>query len=294
MYSTLLIQALISGVILGALYGLIGCSLTIIYGTMRVVNFSHGEFVIGGCYAVLVFFTATGLHPLLSVPMIFVAFFIVGLALYFLLIPRLSRSDDPELASFLSFYGLSLMAGAALLYFFEADTRSLNYIFKPGVFRIAGFIFPTAQLVALGVGLVIIALLTWFLYRTIHGKALRAAIMNRDAIQIVGVNIDHLSAMAFGLALGLAAVTGVLLALVFPAFGPFSGMDFTLIGFVVIVLGGLGNPVGAIIGGILFGISEQLSIVFLPQSLSQVVGFIILVATIALRPAGLFGKVAMR
>ncbi|MHA6686150.1 branched-chain amino acid ABC transporter permease [Mesorhizobium sp. A556] len=294
MITTLLIQALITGLILGALYGLIGCSLTIIYGTMRIVNFSHGEFVVGGCYAVLVFFSATHLHPLLSIPLVFIGFFGIGMCLYFLFVPYLSRSDDPEMASFLTFYGVSLMAGAVLLYFFEADTRSLNYIFKPSVFKFSGLFIPTAQLVALAAGLVIMAILTWFLYRTIYGKALRAAIMNRDAIQIVGVNINQLSALAFGLAIGLAGTTGVLLALVFPAFGPFSGLDFTLIGFVVIVLGGLGHPVGAIVGGILFGITEQVAIVFLPQSLSQAAGFLILIGTVALRPAGLFGKVSMR
>jgi branched-chain amino acid transport system permease protein len=294
MITTLLIQALITGLILGALYGLIGCSLTIIYGTMRIVNFSHGEFVVGGCYAVLIFFAATHLHPLLSIPLVFIGFFGIGMCLYFLFVPYLSRSDDPEMASFLTFYGVSLMAGAILLDFFEADTRSLNYIFKPSVFKIGGLFIPTAQLVALAAGLVIMAILTWFLYRTIYGKALRAAIMNRDAIQIVGVNINHLSALAFGLAIGLAGTTGVLLALVFPAFGPFSGLDFTLIGFVVIVLGGLGHPVGAIVGGILFGITEQVAIVFLPQSLSQAAGFLILIGTVALRPTGLFGKVSMR
>jgi len=155
-------------------------------------------------------------------------------------------------------------------------------------------VIPTAQLVALAVGALLILGLTAFLYRTLAGKALRAAIMNRDAIQIVGVNIDRLSALAFGLAVGLGAVTGVLIALVFPAFGPFSGLDFTLIGFVVIVLGGLGHPVGAILGGIVFGIAEQLAIVFMPQSMSPVVGFVILVATIMLRPAGLFGRVSLR
>ncbi|WP_412050796.1 branched-chain amino acid ABC transporter permease [Hoeflea sp. Naph1] len=294
MLTTLFIQALVSGVILGALYGLIGCSLTIIYGSMRIVNFSHGEFVVAGCYAVFVFFAASHLHPLLSVPLVFIGFFGIGVCLYFLFVPRLSRSDDPEVASFLTFYGVSLMAGAILLYFFEADTRSLNYTFKPSVFKVGGVFIPTAHMVALATGIAIIGALTWFLYRTIYGKALRAAIMNRDAIQIVGVNIEHLSAMAFGLAIGLAGTTGVLLALVFPAFGPFSGIDFTLIGFVVIVLGGLGHPIGAIIGGIVFGIAEQVSIVFLPQSLSQAVGFLILIGTIALRPAGLFGKVYLR
>ncbi|MDS1135156.1 branched-chain amino acid ABC transporter permease [Nitratireductor indicus] len=294
MLATLLIQALISGLILGALYGLIGCSLTIIYGTMRIVNFSHGDFVIAGCYAVFVFFAATHLHPLLSVPLVFTAFFGIGMCLYYLFVPRLQRADDPEVASFLTFYGVSLMAGALLLYLFEADTRSLNYVFKPSVFKIGHVFIPTAQIVALVTGLAIIAALTWFLYKTLQGKALRAAIMNRDAIQIVGVNINTLSALAFGLAIGLAGVTGVLLALVFPAFGPFSGIDFTLIGFVVIVLGGLGHPIGAIVGGIVFGVAEQVSIVFLPQSLSPVVGFLILIATIIARPAGLFGKVALR
>lgn len=294
MITTLLIQALVSGLILGALYGLIGCSLTIIYGTMRIVNFSHGEFVVAGCFAVLVFFTATDLHPLLSIPLVFVAFFAVGMCLYYLFVPRLNRGDDPEVASFLTFYGVSLMAGAILLYFFAADTRSLNYIFKPSVYKVGNIFIPTAHLAALATGVAIIAALTWFLYRTIYGKALRAAIMNRDAIQIVGVNINTLSALAFGLAIAIAASTGVLLALVFPAFGPFSGMDYTLIGFVVIVLGGLGHPIGAIIGGIVFGVAEQVAIVFLPQSLSQAVGFVFLIATITLRPSGLFGKVALR
>ncbi len=294
MSGSLVAQALLSGVILGALYGLIGCSLTILYGTMRVVNFAHGEFVICGCYAVLLFVERTGLHPLFALPIAFVLFFGIGMLFYKALMPRLLRSDDPELSSFLSFYGVSLMAGAGLLYFFDADTRSLNYSFTPSVLKFAGLIMPTAQIVALAVGATLIAALTAFLYRTLPGKALRAAIMNRDAIQIVGVNIHRLSAMAFGLAIGLAALTGVLIALVFPAFSPFSGLDFTLIGFVVIVLGGLGHPVGAIVGGVVFGIAEQLAIVFLPQSLSPVVGFVILVATIMMRPAGLFGRVALR
>jgi len=294
MTTLLLFQTLVSGIILGALYGLIGCSLTIIYGTMRVVNFAHGDFVVAGCYAPLVLLGLLGLNPLLSIPLVFIGFFGLGMALYYLIMPRLRRADDPELASFLSFYGVSLMAGAAMLYFFDADTRSLNYSFHPSVLHIAGLLIPTARVVALAAGLVLIALLTWFLYRTLPGKALRATIMNPGAIGIIGVDINRLSGLAFGMAIGLAAVTGVLIALVFPAFGPFSGMDFTLIGFVVIVLGGLGHPVGAILGGVFYGLAEQLSILFLPQSLSPVVGFALLIGTVMLRPAGLFGRVGLR
>ena len=131
MTGTLVAQGLLSGLILGALYGLIGCSLTILYGTMRVVNFAHGEFVVAGCYAVLLFVGLTNLPPLLVLPIVFALFFGVGMLLYYGLMPRLMRSDDPELSSFLSFYGVSLMASAGLLYFFDADTRSLNYSFTP-------------------------------------------------------------------------------------------------------------------------------------------------------------------
>lgn len=289
MITTLLVQALISGLILGALYGLIGCSLTIIYGTMRIVNFSHGEFVVAGCYAVFVFFTATHLHPLLAVPLVFIGFFGLGMCLYFLFVPRLSRSDDPEVASFLTFYGVSLMAGATLLYFFEADTRSLNYIFRPSVFKIGSIFIPTAQLVALAAGLVIIGILTWFLYRTIHGKALRATIMNRPAMAVIGLPYKRVTAVAFTVSIVLAGLTGILTSLVFPAFNPAGGMELTLIAFVVIVLGGLSNPVGAIFGGVFFGLVEQLTILYGGQTIAQIVSYLALILVVYLLPNGILG-----
>jgi branched-chain amino acid transport system permease protein len=229
MTAQLVAQAVVSGIILGALYGLIGCSLTVVYGTMRVVNFAHGDFVVGGCYAALVLLGSTRLNPLLDLPAVFVGFFGLGMMLYHAIMPRLARAEDPELASFLSFYGVSLMAGAVMLYLFGADTRALDYTFHPIALQVWGIFLPTARLVALAAGLVLIVLLTWFLYRTLPGKALRAAIMNPGAIGIVGVDIARLSALAFGLAIGLAGMTGVLIALVFPAFDPSSGMDFTLL-----------------------------------------------------------------
>lgn len=294
MSSSLIYQALVSGIILGALYGLIGCSLTLLYGAMRIVNFAHGEFVIAGCYLAMILLDWLGLRLYVALPAAFLVFAVAGWVLYYVLIPRLSRAEDPELASFLSMYGVSLMGAATLMYFFGADTRTLNTGFEPAFFRYAGVVLPTSRLVALGCGAAIIAALFWFLYATIHGKALRAAVMNRDAVQIVGVDIEKLSAAAFGLAIGLAGVTGVLIALVFPAFGPFSGVDLTLIGFVVIVLGGLGNPVGAIAGGLIYGLVEQMSGLFLEQSMAPVVGFIVLILVIFIRPNGLFGVTQRR
>ena len=152
----------------------------------------------------------------------------------------------------------------------------------------------TARIVAFGITIAIALALTWFLFRTLPGKALRAAIMNREAIQIVGVDVVKLSAFAFALASAIAGATGVLVALVFPAFNPFSGAEYSIIGFIVVVLGGLGNPVGALLAGILYGLAEQLATVFLPQAMAPIIGFGILVAVILIRPTGILGWRAQR
>ncbi len=294
MYSFLLLNALINGLIIGMLYSLIGCSLNVLYGVLRVVNFAHGEFIIAGAFLSFVLFNAWHIHPLIAVVVAAVAFYAVGIVLYWLLIPRLARSDDPETASFLMMYGVAIVLAALMLILFDADTRSLDYSFTPASIPILGVYVPTARIVALVINFAIVGGLSWFLYFTLTGKALRAAIMNRDAIQIVGVNINRLSAVAFALALALAGASGVILSMVYPAFSPFSGPDYTLIGFIVIVLGGLGHPVGAIVAGLILGLTEQVATVFLPQAMAPIVSFAILIGVIFVRPTGLFGKVQLR
>jgi len=290
----LVLNGLVNGLIVGGVYALVGVSLTLLYGVLRVVNFAHGEFVIGGSFVSYVLFQRFRLAPLASLPIAAVSFFAAGWLAYYVLIPRLSRSDDPETMSFLMTYGVSIALAAAMLMLFGADTRSIDYTFDPASVLIGPVYISTARLVALAVTLAISAALAWFLFRTLPGKALRAAIMNRDAIQIMGVDIVRLSALAFALASALAGVTGVLIALVFPAFDAFSGADYTIIGFIVVVLGGLGNPVGALAAGVLYGLGEQLATVFLPQAMAPIVGFLMLVGTIMLRPAGLFGRSVRR
>jgi branched-chain amino acid transport system permease protein len=290
----LILNGIVNGLIVGGIYALVGVSLTLLYGVLRVVNFAHGEFVIGGSFLAYVLFHHFGLPPLLCLPVAAACFFVLGWLAYWLLIPRLSRSDDPETFSFLLMYGVSIALAATMLLLFEADTRSIDFTFEPTSVQIGSLYIATARLVALAVTLVISAALAWFLFRTLPGKALRAAIMNREAIQILGVDIGKLSALAFALAAALAGVTGVLVALVFPAFNAFSGTEYTIIGFIVVVLGGLGNPMGALAAGVLYGLAEQLAAVFLPQAMAPIVGFSILVGTIMLRPAGLFGRTALR
>lgn len=290
----LILNGIVNGLIVGGVYALVGVSLTLLYGVLRVVNFAHGEFVIAGSFFAYVLFTSLNVPPLLALPVAAVAFFAAGWGLYYVLIPRLSRSDDPELMSFLMFYGVSITAAALMLLLFEADSRSIDYSFTPISVQVGPIYVSTARLVALTITVAISAALALFLFRTLPGKALRAAIMNPEAIQIVGVDIVRLSAFAFALATALAGVTGVLVALVFPAFNAFSGTEYTIIAFIVVVLGGLGNPVGALLAGVIFGLAEQMATVFLPQAMAQIVGFAILVGTIFLRPSGLLGTSARK
>lgn len=285
----LILNGLVNGLIVGGIYALVGVSLTLLYGVLRVVNFAHGEFVIAGSFLAFVLFKSFGIPPLLAVPVAAIVFFAVGWGLYFVLIPRLAKSDDPELMSFLMFYGVSIAAAALMLLLFEADSRTIDYTFTPVSMQLGPIYVSTARLVAFAITIAVSIALALFLFKTLPGKALRAAIMNPEAIQIMGVDIVRLSAFAFALAAALAGVTGVLIALVFPAFNPFSGAEYTIIAFIVVVLGGLGNPVGALLAGVVFGLAEQMATVFLPQAMAQIVGFLILVGTIFFRPSGILG-----
>jgi branched-chain amino acid transport system permease protein len=290
----LIIQGLINGLILGAIYGLIGVGLNVIFGVLRVVNFAHGEFLVLGAYFAFYLMEYAGINPLVALPLAFAAFFLAGYLLYFVLIPRLSKADDPEISSLLLMFGVSIMLGAIMLLVFDADARSLPYEIEPVFLKFGPVLIPTVRLLALVIALAIIGALTVFLYRSQLGKALRAIIMNRDAVRIVGINAERLSAVAFGLGHGRAAARGVVVAMGFTAFSPVMGNDYTLIGFIVIVLGGLGHPVGALVGALLFGVTEQVSVVFFNPSIATICGFALMVATIFIRPSGLFGRQALR
>lgn len=285
----LFLQTVINGLIVGMIYGIIGCSLAIIYGTMRIVNFAHGEFVVAGSYLTYLVVMVFALPMLVAIPIAILFFGAVGALVYYILVPRLMKNDDHELPSFLAMYGVSLIVGSLLLLVFEADTRAISLGFSPAYVKFSGLIIPKARLVALAFGIVIIAVIWWVLYRTIHGKALRATIMNRPAMGVIGLPYRRVTAVAFSVSIALAGLTGILTALVFPAFNPAGGMELTLIAFVVIVIGGLSNPVGAIFGGMLFGLVEQLTILYGGQTLAQVVSYTALIVIVNIFPHGILG-----
>lgn len=284
---TIIIQAVISGLLLGLIYGVVGMGMNILYGVMRVVNFAHGEFMMFAAYLAFFVNQAWGLNPLESMVIVLPAFFFAGLILYYLLVPRLLKSEDPEMASFLTMFGVSLIITSSIMLIWGSDPRGVPFPFERVSFVLGGFFFPLGRIISGGFCAVSILLLVLFLYRTYTGKAIRAIIQNREAVGILGINAHQLSALSFAIGLALVGLAGTLVTLSFPAITPFLGQSYTLVAFVVIVLGGLGNPLGALAGGLVFGLAENLGAVFLPTALAPVIAFVLLIAMVLWRPQGL-------
>ena len=290
----LLLLAVVSGVLVGILYGLIGIGMNILYGVMRVVNFAHGEFMMLGAYLSFTLIRQFGLNSIQSIVVVLPVFFLIGILLHKLFYTRIQRSDDPELASFLTFFGVSLIITSVILLIWKADPRSVPFPFSKVSLTIGPIFLATGRLISAGICVCAILLLSFFLYKTYTGKAVRAIIENRDAVSILGIDVQRVSALVFGIGLAIVAITGCLVTLSFPAITPVQGQSYTYIAFLVIVLGGLGTPMGALLGGLVYGLAESLSSVFMPVALSPVVAFVILILMVMVRPQGILGKITTR
>ena len=290
----LLPMAIISGIMIGTIYGLIGIGMNIIYGVMRVVNFAHGEFMMLGAYLAFSISRHLGLNSIESIGVVLPAFFLLGVILHHLLSERIQRSDDPELASFLIFFGISLIITSLILLIWKADPRSVAFPFERVSVVLGSIFLSMGRLISTGVCAAAIVMLSLFLYKTYTGKAIRAIIENREAVAILGIDVKRISGLVFGIGLSAVAITGCLVTLSFPVITPVMGQTYTDIAFLVIVLGGLGTPLGALLGGVVYGLAESISAVFLPTALSPVVAFIILIFMVMVRPQGLLGRVTTR
>lgn len=290
----LFLMAVISGLQMGILYGLIGIGMNILYGVIRIVNFAHGEFMMLGAYMAFTLHKQWGINALQSLFIALPLFFILGLLLHRLFYERLQKSDDPEIASFLTFFGVSLVITASILLIWKADPRSIPLPFENVSFVIGSFFLPTGRLVSAGICTLVIIVISWFLYRTYTGKAVRAIIENREAVAILGIDVHRVSALVFGIGLATVGITGCLVTLTFPAITPVLGQTYTTIAFLVIVLGGLGSPLAALLGGIVYGLAESISSVFMPAALSPAVVFVLLIFMVMYRPQGLLGKESAR
>jgi branched-chain amino acid transport system permease protein len=275
-------QVIISGLLAGALYAMVALGLGLIFGVMRVLNVAHGPLLMLGAYTTFWLFHFLGLSPYLSLLVSMPALFVVGAVLQRLLVRRVV--DAPELSSLLLTFGISIAVVNLAQFAFTSDLRSVEYL--TGSFRLGPFAFSKSRVIACAFAALITALAFLFLKKTRVGKAIRAVSQSREVAQVCGIDVQRIHLIAFGIATALAAAGGTLVS-VMVAIQPEMGQVYTFKSFLVIVLGGAGNYPGALLGGLLLGLIEQLSSLFLTTQVNEAVAYVLLVLVLLVRPTGL-------
>jgi branched-chain amino acid transport system permease protein len=283
----MLLQHLIDGLFLGGLYASTALGLTLVFGVMRLVNLAHGEILIGGCYLVYALSIGLGLDPLVS--LVIVAPILFGLAYpiqRFILSPLMrSGQEAPLVATF----GISLVVQTVFTLLFGGNPKSLNAAYTLTGVSILGDEVRTVYVIAFFVGLLLVSGMYLALNRLPFGKTLRAAAEDPIAAVSVGIDVQHIYAVTFGLAAAISAIGGTLIGLSF-GFTPTTGTGWLLRGFTVVVLGGLGSLWGSFLGGILIGILEEVVASQVGPQYRDLIVFSFLVLILVIRPQGIFGK----
>jgi branched-chain amino acid transport system permease protein len=283
----LILELVINGVLLGALYACVGMSFSLIWGVMNIINLAHGSMIMLGAYVAFLLFSTLGLDPFLAIPISGGALFMVGYALQRYVV-NLVIKGSIFLTLILSF-GFDMLLINVLLAVFTADTRSITPWYASGVVSYGHLRISYVRLGVLVTALLLAALLWLFLNRTRVGNAIRATSFDQEAAQLVGVEIKDIFSLTFGIGAAIAGAIGPLLAMT-TSFSPVLGDTLTMKAFVVVVLGGLGSVPGAVVAGIALGIAEHLSTLVFGSGYQEAISFVVLVAVLVLRPSGLFGK----
>ena len=283
---TILIPAILNGLLTGAVYALVALGLTLIYGVLHIINFAHGALLSVALFAAFFAYQALGLDPYLAIILLAPGFFALGYGVQRFVIGPASHGDDRNML--LITLAIAIILENALLYAFRADTRTIDvpYAFETIDF---GFTFLAVPRV-IGFGAVfIVALLLWLIMGwTDIGKAIRAVAKEKLGAELVGIDVAHVYAVTFGLGTACVAIAACLLI---PTYylNPHVGNAFVLIAFTIVVLGGMGSVPGALVGGLVIGVIESLSGLILGESLGQIGIFLIFIAVLLVRPSGLFG-----
>jgi branched-chain amino acid transport system permease protein len=282
------VQVIVGGLLLGAIYALFSSGLTLIWGMMNFINFAHGEFVMLGMYVALLAVTWIGGGPPVFGIAAAVALAALGVAIYFSLIRHVARG--PMLAQILSTFGLALLLRYSAFYVFSANFVSLPPTSLSGTINLAGIYLPVAQLVAGAVAILLTISLHMLLTRTTIGSKLLAVAEDRTAAMLMGIRPDRMQALAWGLSAGAAGIAGALMATAYP-WSPSVGETFGLIAFVVVALGGFGSVLGSLYAGLIVGLIQAASAFWLGAIYKDIVVYGLFVALLWFRPQGLMGKV---
>ena len=288
--ASILLSALLNGLTTGAVYALIALGLTLIYGVLHIINFAHGASLMMALYGVYALKERWGIDPYVALPIMVPAMFVLGYAMQRIVINRASHGKDENIL--LVTLGLSIVMENLALLFFKSDTRTIDTAYTLTTVAMgpeaAQVMVSLPKLVAFAGALVVSALLIVILQRTDLGRAIRAVAKEKQGARLMGIDVEHVYAMCFGL--GLACL-GAAACFLLPAYyvNPQAGNGFVLVAFTVVVLGGMGSFAGALLGGLLIGVVESFGGLFLGESLGQVGIFVIFIGVLLLRPEGLFG-----
>src|SRR6187200_1037335 len=282
----ILLPSFLNGVTTGAVYALIALGLTLIYGVLHIINFAHGASLMLALYAVYFLKERWGIDPYLALPLVVAAMFALGYGLQRVVINRAGHGKDENIL--LVTLGLAIVLENLALLFFKSDTRTIETAYTLTTVAVGPATIALTKLVAFAGALAAATVLLWVVHRTDLGRAIRAVAKETQGARLMGIDVEHVYAMSFGI--GLACV-GAAACFLLPAYyvNPQVGSGFVLVAFTIVVLGGMGSFAGALLGGLLIGIVESLGGLFLGESLGQIGIFAIFIAVLLFRPQGLFG-----
>lgn len=281
------IQLIINGLLLGGIYALLSVGLTLIFGVLEIVNFAHGEFLMISMYLTFLLFSVFGIDPYLSLIIVIPAFFLFGFAIEKILIKPIL--NDPPLNQIFATIGLGLIFSNLALFFFKADYRTVKTSYSNANLIFGNYFISVPRLIAFLIAVALIAALIIYLKKTFTGKAIRALAQQRKAAMLMGINVHTTYAIAFGMGIAAVGAAGAVLMPLFFVF-PTVGSLFSLIAFVVVILGGYNSLLGSLVAGLIIGLIEGFSGFFISPHLKEVVYFVLFIFILIFRPTGLFGK----
>ncbi|MBI4636190.1 MAG: branched-chain amino acid ABC transporter permease [Candidatus Rokubacteria bacterium] len=291
MTPALLLDIVVGGLVVGGIYALVALGLNLQYGLMRVLNVAHGEFLMLGAYLTYSLHTSWGMNPLLTLVVTGPASFGAGLVIHRLLYARVLRESEPpevlESRSLLLSFGLLFVLQNTALLVWSADLKGYSYLAVP--LRFLGVVFPANRLVAAAVALALSVAVYLFLRRSLAGKGIRALMQEPEGARLCGIDVSRVHSVCFGAGVAMSAVTGSLTSMLFEL-TPFVGLPYTVTALVVIILGGLGNVLGSLVGALLLGLIETATVYAAASDLRVIASYGVLSLILILRPSGLFAR----
>jgi branched-chain amino acid transport system permease protein len=283
---TILGAAAINGLLIGGIYTLVASGLTLIYGVLHIINFAHGSMLMLAMFGVYYLLMKLGIDPYMSLIIMVPAMYLLGYFLYKLLIGRLAQGKDENIL--LITLGLSILIENLALMFFKGDTRTISVSYSDTMVELGPTLVSLPKIISFGAAMALCAALGLFIQRTDTGKAIRAVAKERVGARLVGIDVERIFAISFGIGL---ATLGAAACLLMPIFyvSPTTGHVFVMVAFTVVVLGGMGSFLGAVIGGLIVGLTESFGGLFLGESLGQIGISLIFILILLFRPSGLFG-----